>query len=117
MTTKIKEIKDEIIYFENGYKLYSDHDQDCCENHFLSFNDIVESDFKDLEFNLNNDEFFDRIEGYGIELKATNNFPLRIPGYGYNNGYYSSNLKLVLEKNKGEKPSIFDVSECQTIND
>lgn len=36
-------------------------------------------------------------------------------GYGYNNGYYSANLTLVLEKDgRSEK---FDVTECQEIAD
>lgn len=113
MITKIKEIKEDIIYFENGFKLYSDHDQACCESHYLDFEHIKEEDYKDLEFDLSNDNFFTRIEDYGIALNATNNFPLRIPGYGYNNGYYGSNIDLILETDKGLRT--YDVSECQII--
>ena len=58
--TKIKEIKNDIIYFENGYELYSDHDQDCCESHYLDFEHIEKSDYKDLEFDLSNNNFFKR---------------------------------------------------------
>lgn len=114
--TKIKEIKNDIIYFENGYELYSDHDQDCCESHYLDFEHIDESDYKDLEFDLSKDDFFTRIPGYGIQLNALNNFPLRIPGYGSNNGYYSDNLTLILKDNFKEKTT-FDITDCQEVND
>ncbi len=116
MKTKITEIKDDIIYFNNGYKLYSSHEQDCCENHYLDFTHIKKEDYEDLEFDLSNDNFFTRIPDYGIQLNATNNFPLRIPGYGYNNGYYSSELTLILEVNNKEN-RIFDITECQVIGD
>ena len=115
MKTKIKEITGDIIIFENGYKLYSHHNKDCCENHWLDFEHLKKEDYQDLEFDLSNDDFFTRIENYGISLNATNNFPLRIPGYGSNNGYYSSNLKLILEVDRGKRE--YDVSECQVINE
>lgn len=115
MKTKIKEIKDNTIIFDNGYILKDYHYDDCCESHYLDFTHIEESDYKDLEFDLSNDTFFTRIEDYGISLNATNNFPLRIPGYGSNNGYYSSNLSLILIDNEGNE-SKFDISECQEIN-
>ena len=41
-------------------------------------------------------------------LLPVNGHPISIPGYGYNNGYYSANLTLVLER-----PAVtikFDVS-------
>lgn len=114
--TKIKEIENDIIYFENGYELYSDHDQDCCESHYLDFKHIEESDYKDLEFDLSKDNFFTRIPDYGIQLNALNNFPLRIPGYGYNNGYYSDNLTLILKDNF-KKETAFDITDCQEVND
>ena len=112
MATKIKTITDEKIIFENGDALYSSHDQDCCEKHFLDFSNVKDpEEWKDLEFDLSKHNFFNRLPGYGIELIPTNNFPFRIPGYGYNNGYYSDNLILVLETD-GHTTS-YDISECQ----
>ncbi len=122
MNTKIKEINknkeglDSQIVFKNGYILNSYHECDCCEYHWLEFSDIEESDYKGLEFDLSNDNFFTRIPGYGIQLNALNNFPLRIPGYGNNNGYYSDDLSLILMDNKGNR-KIYDVSDCQKIDD
>lgn len=98
------------INFDNGINLNSNHDQDCCEQHFLSFQDININDFDNLEFDLTGD-FFERIEDYGIALKPIIGHPIRIPGYADNNGYYSSELTLVLSK-EGFKQT-FDISECQ----
>lgn len=116
MNTKIKAIYDDEIMFDNGYKLSSYHESDCCEHHYLDFEHIEEDDYKDLEFDLSGDNFFTRIEDYGIQLNALNNFPLRIPGYGSNNGYYSSNLSLILIDSDGKSKS-YDVSDCQVITD
>lgn len=111
---KIKVIKldSDTIEFENGIKLYSHHDQDCYENHYLHMGDLTIEDFKGLEFNLSNDDFFERIEGYGICLKPLNGHPVRIPGYGSNNGYYSSNMDLLLTDDKTFTRT-FDISNCQ----
>lgn len=112
---KIKDIKEEEIIFEDGSKLYSYHESDCCEYHWLDFSNIIKEDWKDLEFDLSNDNFFKKVEDYGIELIPINNHPLRIPGYGSNNGYYSSNLSLCFESKSGNKT--YDISECQVISD
>jgi hypothetical protein len=55
------------------------------------------ADFEGLEFDISGDDFFERIDGYGIALKSLNGHPVRIPGYGSNNGYYSCDLELVLK--------------------
>ena len=47
---KVVKIDSESIEFENGIKLYSEHQSDCCEHHYLSFEDLELSDFEDLEF-------------------------------------------------------------------
>lgn len=99
------------IEFSNGLVLSSDHESDCCESHYLSFNDLTLADFEGLEFDLSQ-KFFDRIPDYGIALLPINVFPVRVPGYAENNGYYSSQLDLVLLENG----KIFwreDISDCQ----
>ncbi len=110
---KVVKVTSNEIEFENGVKLHSEHRRDCCENHYLSFNDLTLNDFEGLTFNLSDDSFFKRVPDYGIELIPTNGHPVRIPGYGYNNGYYSSNLDLVIKGSDFEKT--FDVSDCQVI--
>lgn len=49
--------KSDTIQFNNGVKLYSSHEQDCCESHFLSLRDLSMSDFEGLEFDLTSDNF------------------------------------------------------------
>jgi len=109
---KVVKVDSDSVEFENGVKLYSNHDQDCCESHYLDFSDLKIEDFKDLEFDLTNDDFFERIEDYGIALKPINGFPVRIPGYGSNNGYYSSNIDLIVTNDK-DFTKTYDISECQ----
>ena len=101
------------ICFDNGMELYSYHEQQCCEIHYLGMDDLTMADFEGLEFDLSDSGygFFHRIPGYGIELVPINGYPVRIPGYASNNGYYSANLTLVLSD--GENSREFDIQECQ----
>jgi hypothetical protein len=101
------------ITFENGLELSSNHESDCCESHELYFKDLTLADFEGLEFDLSNDNFFKRLEGYGIALLPIHGHPVRVAGHGYNNGYYSSNLDLVLSGKDFNKT--FDISDCQDI--
>lgn len=111
--SKVVKITDEGIEFDNGAELYYYHEQDCCENHYLSFRNLTLSDFEGLEFDLTNDNFFNRIEDFGIELIPVNGFPIRIPGYGSNNGYYSSNLSLKVKYLNKVKE--YNITECQGL--
>jgi hypothetical protein len=109
---KVVKLDAEGIEFENGVKLYSYHGQSCCEYHYLSFSDLTFDDFKDLEFDLTNDNFFRRITGYGIELLPIYGHSVKVPGYGSNNGYYSSNIDLIVTDGKDFKKE-YDITECQ----
>lgn len=112
MKTKVIKVNSDSIEFDNGLKLSSNHEQDCCENHYLDFEHIKLDDFDGLEFDLSNDNFFERIVGYGIELKPIKGWSVKIPGYGSNNGYYSDNLTLELSDGRE-----FDITECQEVSD
>jgi hypothetical protein len=74
-------------------------------------------DFEGLEFDLTNDNFFKKIEDYGIELVPIKGWSVKIPGHGSNNGYYGTNIDLVLTYENGEEYKRYDVSECQVIKD
>lgn len=113
--TKVIKIEKDNIYFEDGSILTHQHDSDCCESHYLDLSNIELSDFDDLEFDLSDENFFNRITDYGIELVPVKGHSVKIPGYGYNNGYYSSNLNLELTLPDGIRKE-FDISECQDIN-
>lgn len=103
------------LVFDDGTQLYSEHESDCCENHYLDFEHIKLEDFAGLAFDLTNDKFFERIEDYGIRLLPVNGMAVSIPGYGYNNGYYSSNLTLVLRRDSGVTTT-FNITDCQVID-
>jgi hypothetical protein len=113
---KVVKVSSDGLEFDNGVQLTSNHDSDCCESHYLSLADLTIADFAGLEFDLTSDAFFERINGYGIALKPLAGHPVRIPGYGINNGCYLANLDLVLSDNKVFS-KVFDVSECQVIED
>ena len=111
---RVIEVSGELV-FEDGTRLYSNHESSCCESHYLDFEHISMDDFEGLDFDLSNDNFFEAVDGYGIRLVPTNGFPVSIPGYGYNNGYYSTELELVLSSPDGNR-RVFDISDCQEIN-
>ena len=112
---KVVKVLEEGIEFNDGTTLSSYHDTECCEYHWLAFNEVSIDDFDGLLFNLSGDDFFNRINGYGIELLPTNGHPIRIAGYGSNNGYYSSYIDLRVEV-EGKVVKTYDISECQDWN-
>lgn len=113
---KVWAIDSGYLHFEKNVTLTSDHNQDCCENHYLSFDDLTIDDFEDLEFDLSDDKFFKKIEDYGIELIPIKGHSVKVPGYGSNNGYYSTELRLVVSQNNKTLKE-FDITECQVISD
>lgn len=113
---KVVKIDGDTIEFDNGIRLTSSHESDCCESHELSMKDLTMADFEGLQFDLSNDNFFRRIPDYGIELVRIHGHSVKIPGYGYNNGYYSDQLDLVLTNGKDFRKK-FDITDCQVIKD
>jgi len=113
---KVIEIKGSGIKFDNRMIMTSEHVQDCCEHHELTFNDLTLQDFEGLEFDLSSENFFKRIPGYGIELVPLQGYSVKIPGHGYNNGYYGTNIDLILYDENGGVYRCYDVSECQIID-
>lgn len=115
MIARVVKVDSESLLFDNDVELFSEHYADCCESHYLSMADLTIEDFKGLEFDLESDKLFERITDYGIALNPIFGYPVRIPGYGSNNGYYSSNLDLVITNHK-DFTKRFDISECQVID-
>ena len=109
---KVINVDSDCIVFECNVELYSNLEQDCCESHYLSMSDLTLNDFEGLEFDLTNDNFFKRIEDFGIELVPINGHSVKIPGYSSNNGYYSSQLDLIVTDDKGFSKR-YDITECQ----
>lgn len=116
MLARVTKVGSEVLIFDNGAQLYSNHNTDCCESHYLSMSDLTIEDFDGLEFDLESDELFERIPNYGIALKPVFGHPVRIPGYVSNNGYYSSNLELIITDFQ-KFTRKFDITECQSWDD
>jgi hypothetical protein len=110
---RVVQVDSDGITFDNGAMLFSTHQQDCCESHSLTFDDLNVDDFEGLEFDLTNDNFFNRIPDFGIELIPIKGYSVKIPAHGYNNGYYGTNLDLVIMNGKDSKS--YNISECQDI--
>jgi len=109
---KVVKVDGDCVVFDNGVILSSYHESDCCESHELDFSDLTIEDFEGLEFDLSGDDFFNRIEDYGIELVPVMGHSVKVPGYGSNNGYYSSHLDLIVTDNDKFRKT-YDITECQ----
>jgi hypothetical protein len=108
---------DNVITFDNGFILYSEHEQDCCESHELTLDDLSLKDFEGLEFDLDNPNFFTKLPDYGIQLNPIKGLCVRIPAHGYNNGYYGTNIDLIISNKENNIYKTFDITECQEITD
>ncbi len=47
MNTKVVKIDNDSIFFDNGLRLYSDHQQSCCEHHYLNIDEVKIEDFEE----------------------------------------------------------------------
>jgi hypothetical protein len=111
---KVLSLDSEGIKLEDGYYISSSHETECCEYHWLDFDSLDFNEIEDAIFDFSK-PWFEKVEDYGIRLLPVNMHPIAIPGYGSNNGYYSSNLTLNLKTPTGYQD--FDISECQEINE
>ena len=114
---KIKKINTDTIIFNNGMILGSVHEQDCCESHYADFESLFGQGWEKKEFPESLSELivkskiekeFDDEYGeswksfFQIKDKEGNKYTLTI--YNANNGYYGTDVTLVLKKgNKEEK--------------
>ena len=100
---KIIEITDEKITFDNGTTLTDHHDQDCCENVYADFKQLKDTDVMTHEFN-------EHLEIEGVENAGFRIDKYFIPCYNEQNGYYSSDLSIIIRKSDVEFRTI-DISE------
>ena len=108
------------ISFDCGLSLVFERDSDMRASANFDLEHISIEDFKDLEFDLSDDKFFRKIEGYGIELIPTNGHSVKIPGYAVVDGYYSCNLYMELRKDYellgGQLVESYMLNECCETN-
>lgn len=116
---KIKQIDEDEIVFDNNYELRYYHEQDCCESVYADFemlknyNVSVKTgkniNIKEIEFVETLELLIDGVPGAGFNIISIIGEKFFIPCYNEQNGYYSSNLELILDKGKTQE--IMDISE------
>lgn len=117
---RIKEINEEGILFDNGYKLIAYHEQDCCENVYADF-EILKTynvstrtgksiKIQEIDFNENLEELIQGIKEQGFNMVSKIEERFFVPCYNEQNGYYSNNLELILYKNNNIK-EILDITD------
>lgn len=115
---KIKEIKEDGIIFDNGYELEYYHEQDCCEHVYADF-DILSNynlstkigktiNIKEIDFKEELEELIEGIQEQGFNMVSKIEEKFFVPCYNEQNGYYSSELELILRK--GKTKEIIDIS-------
>ena len=115
---KIKEIKEDGIIFDNGYELEYYHEQDCCEHVYADF-DILSNynlstktgktiNIKEIDFKEELEELIEGIQEQGFNMISKIEEKFFVPCYNEQNGYYSSELELILRK--GKTKEIIDIS-------
>ena len=87
---KVKEITSEHILFDDGTRITCYHENDCCENVYADFEalkttPIMGEDFKKLKI--------EGVKNTGIRIGKG----YLIPCYNQQNGYYSSDLALIIK--------------------
>lgn len=121
---KIKEIKEDKIIFDNGYELEYYHEQDCCEHVYADFEILKDYNvstktgktinIKEIDFEESLVELIDGVKGQGFNMISKIEEKFFVPCYNEQNGYYSSELRLILYKEKAKE--IMDISDCVEDN-
>jgi len=120
---KIVVIEDEKIIFDDGTFVMSQHKQDDWEWHWADFSvlenyninpktgDVI--DIRDIEFPNDIQKGIKLVRGEGFNLVSSDGAKFFIPCYASNNGYYDTNLKLVIKRRGVGKERIIDIENCQ----
>ena len=90
---KIAEITEEYIKFTNGFVITCFHDQDWCEWNYAQF-DALDDIAREAIFVGNLD--FEEVPGYGFKFGNKPYNMYFVPCYSSQNGYYSSDLDILL---------------------
>lgn len=117
---KIKEVKEESIIFNNGYKLEYYHEQDCCESVYAEFEILKDYnvslvtgksiDLKEIDFEESLTKLIEGVKEAGFNMISKIGEKFFVPCYNSQNGYYSSDLELILYKENNVKEEL-DISD------
>lgn len=92
---RIKEVTDNGIFMDDGTRISDYHDQDCCECVYAEFKAIKDQPIMDQEFDT---IVIESVEDAGFRLNGT-----FVPCYNYQNGWYSSDLTIIVKYADGRK--------------
>lgn len=109
-------------------QMYDYHENDCCEEHFIEWGYGLDQITEEMRFTVNTNDyckgFIEKVEDYGIRIipNPGTGHPIAFPGYGYNNGFYSTDLILIVVVFDKTSNTTFhkvelDISECQDISE
>ena len=122
---KIVEIVEEDkIVFDNGYTLEQYHSQDCCEHVYADFN-VLDNynlstvtgktiNIRDIDFEERIENLIQPVQNAGFNMVSKIGEKFFIPCYNEQNGYYSSDLELILRRlvSFGNVEEKIDISDC-----
>lgn len=109
-------------------QMYDYHENNCCEEHFIDWKYGLDQMTDEMKFTVNTNNYYngfiEKVEDYGIRIipNPGTGHPIAFPGYGYNNGFYSTDIILVVVVFDKNSNTIFlkdelDISECQDITE
>lgn len=122
---KIVEIVEEDkIVFDNGNTLEQYHSQDCCEHVYADFN-VLDNynlstvtgktiDIRDIDFEERIENLIQPVQSAGFNMVSKIGEKFFVPCYNEQNGYYSSDLELILRRQVafGNVEEKIDISDC-----
>lgn len=94
---------DEGVVLSNGIRVWTYHDQDCCENVYADWEALDDTTFADETFT---DVIIEKVPYSGFRING-----YFVPCYNQQNGYYSDELTLFIKYPDGRKIEM-DITEC-----
>ena len=91
------------IKYDNGTTITYYHEQDCCENVYADWSALDDTGFDD---NIINEIEIEKVEGSGFIING-----YFVPCYDEQNGFYSSDLELIITDKNGNS-KVIDITGC-----
>lgn len=97
---KIKQVTEVDITFDNGNRIYFDHEQDCCEHNYADFKQIDDLAY---EWEFDEDLKFESCPHSGFRFGNEGRMVF-VPCYSDQNGYYTTWLDIYYDPYGGSLP-------------
>ena len=93
---KIKEANEDMILFDNGYKIQCESKAICCAWNYADFEQI---DDIAMLYDFDEDIIFEAVDFYGFRFGDKRGM-FFVPCYSEQNGYYSSEIEIIFNGKK-----------------